>query len=541
MAEKIYFIPVDTSLSVIKSTHIVEYDDLQKVEDHAPEIKPVKGEFFVRNPSITLQPGDWVVFGVASTPSTDLVNDAIINVKETFGDSLQDFVSSGRIFYEHGYKFAGNKDKHPDIDIPVGKPIAAEIADNKLYVWILLDKNHELAKKIYKHLTSEDPRINRLGLSIGAIPIGKSTTKMINGSFVNVPPKMRLYEVSFTGQPVNTETYAKVLKTLIYNTTEKALQEENMPKDKELETLLEEETKKEETERSDLASLLGEGTDEDTSEETEGATEEATPMTEPMTEPMAEEGQGSEEAPTEELTGEVETEEEQEKEDAQIAYLMDKLDHIEEVLSELETKLLDLENRSEATTRDVGEGLAELKSYQKSASEELNKRLTNIEATIKSLVDLSETNVETVLSLKSLVSSLEALEAKVKSVQDELTTLKSMLSETVQKSASVQTTTTKSVATSNPVVGMKTDAHPLAGMMETTFEQKLKSIQANSTKKKILEEKIKEFLTFKGSPQEISRKKEEIYEFVKKSLDLDPEEFDLIYRQFKNMKNFSKA
>lgn len=522
MAEKIYFIPVDTSLVVIKSTHVVEYDNFQKVEDYVPEIKPIKGEFFVRNPAIILQPGDWVVFGVASTPSTDLVNDAILNVKEVFGDSLQDFVSSGRIFYEHGYKFAGNKDKHPDIDIPVGKPIAAEIADNKLYVWILLDKNHELAKKIYKHLTSEDPRINRLGLSIGAIPIGKSTTKMINGSFVNVPPKMRLYEVSFTGQPVNTETYAKVLKTLIYNTTEKALQEENMPKDKELETLLEEEIKKEEAKREenqDLASLLGEDADQNAPEE----------------------GQDVAEPAPEEVAGEFETKEEQEREDAQIAYLMDKLDHIEEVLSEFETKLFDLENRREATTRDVGQELTELKSYQKSMSEELNKKLTNIESTIKSLFDLSETNVEAVLSLKSLASSFKELEAKVKSVQDELSTLKSMLSETVQKNVSVQAATTKSLTTSNPVVGMKTDAHPLAGMMETTFEQKLKSIQANSAKKKILEEKIKEFLTFKGSPQEISRKKEEIYEFVKKSLDLDPEEFDLIYRQFKNMKNFSKA
>lgn len=536
--KKVLNIPLETKFEVIKSTHIYTTPSgTEFFADKVPEIKPIKGEFFVKRKNLELKPGDWVIFGVASTPNVDLVNDAILDVKYTFGDSLEEFVNAGRIFYEHGYKHAGNPSKHPDIDVPIGIPIAAEIADNKLYVWILLDKNHELAQKVYKHLQSADDRFtSKIGLSIGAIPIGKSQTKVINGMYVNVPPKMRLYEVSITGQPINIDTFVKVLKSLVYNSVEKAMEEDTMAKDLKnpeeekqevnLEALKEEtpevtpeeeqEMKQDEAQVLDLGDLQGEAS--------EGVSAEA-------------KEEGVSETPSEEAQDEValvqEEVEEHEKEDEEtFNYILDKLDFLEEKLSEvlsmLSSKAPQEENKDESV---VSSSLAELKSF-------VEAKLASLENRVNYVVDIVEASLENFSELKSVLSKIESYNQKIESVEKSLSSFKNLYKEVNEKLES----TTKSLnSVSNvPKFGVSAEVHPQTGTFESGFQEKLKSILANKTKLKSLEEKIQEYLTYKGTPIQLNEKKMELYNFAKEEFDLEPEEFELIYRQYKNNRKISQ-
>lgn len=83
-------IPTIADFSVLKNYAIYttpSKTDLQKIVDVPVDIKPIEGRLFFKRPNIYLKPDDWVIFGVASTPSVDLVNDAILDIEATFGDS----------------------------------------------------------------------------------------------------------------------------------------------------------------------------------------------------------------------------------------------------------------------------------------------------------------------------------------------------------------------------------------------------------------------------------------------------------------------
>lgn len=542
--KEVFNIPLETTFEVIKSTHVYTTPSgAEFFADKVPEIKPIKGEFFVKRKNLELKPGDWVIFGVASTPSIDLVNDAILDVKYTFGDSLEEFVNSGRIFYEHGYKHAGNPSKHPDIDVPIGIPIAAEIYDNKLYVWILLDKNHELAQKVYKHLQSADDRFtSKIGLSIGAIPIGKSQTKVINGVYVNVPPKMRLYEVSITGQPINIDTFVKVLKSLVYNSVEKAMEEDTMAKD--LKNL-------EEEKQEDVLEALGEETTEATSEDASEeeqemkqdeaqvldlgdlqgeASEEASEVSEEDKEEGASEVQSDE--VQDEVTLVQEEVEEHKKEDKEtFNYILDKLDFLEEKLSEVISMLSSKAPQEESEDAVVSSSLAELKSF-------VEAKVASLENRVNYIVDIVEASLENFAELKSVLNKLEVYNEKIESVEKSLSSFENLYKEVNEKLES----TTKSLnSVSNaPKLGVNAEVHPQAGTFESGFQEKLKSILANKTKLKSLEEKIREYLTYKGTPIQLNEKKMELYNYAKEEFGLEPEEFELIYRQYKNNRKISQ-
>lgn len=182
------------------------------------KIRP-KGNFYFIRPGVQLKPDDWVIYGVASTNDVDLV-DEVVDAEEVFSDSLEEFVRTGRIFWEHGYKLSGQADPSTMIDIAIGIPYMAEIYEGQLHVYILLDKSHPQSQKIWQKANTADERFsNQLGLSIGAMPQGKP--KIIKhpetGKIVKKSPPMRLYEISVTGQPVNLATWAQALKSFFAN------------------------------------------------------------------------------------------------------------------------------------------------------------------------------------------------------------------------------------------------------------------------------------------------------------------------------------
>jgi len=545
MSKNLIHIPLNASFEALKSIGTHNVNGTEILYDKVPEIKPVKGDFFVKNNNINLKAGDWVLFGVASTPDVDLVNDAILDMRDAFGDSLKEFVENGKIFYEHGYKHAGDKSKHPDIDVPIGKPIAAEIHDNKLYVWILLDKNHELAQKVYKHLTSDDERFfNKIGLSIGAIPIGKPTTKVLGNRYVNIPPKMRLYEVSVTGQPININTYVKVLKSL-YNTIEKAL-EDNMEEnnmDEKLKDELENETKEDTTTDDDKLTL-------DLSDETEEGSmpvepEESEEGEEEKGEENADEMQGlegmnemlSQEEGQENVEEGLEEHEEEDK--VMFNYILDKLDFIEEKLNELLNKEPEQKENEEEKELLPTVGTEELKSIL-NRIEVIEKSVNSLEKTLKRTIDLLEYQLE---STKDNVQNYD-LEEKFESLKSALLNeFKNLVSQeisNVTKSlTSLQNEVRGEPVTKSFKLGVNSK-HPEIGLLDQTFEQKLKSILANKNRVKDLETRIQEFLDFKGTPYQISEKKKELMEYVKSAYDLDPNEFEVLYRNYKSKRKLSE-
>lgn len=198
----------------LKTLDVSIGEDGTPLQDVRDKVKPF-GEYYFINPHIELRPDDWVVWGVASTDDVDLQSE-LVDVKEVFGDFLQEFVETGKIFYEHGYRLAGKVEPHNRIDEPIGVPYMVEIFDNSLYVWVLLDKNHDLARKVWESMQASDERMKKWGFSIGGIYVGspKAMHDPVYGKVVKLP-KIRLYEISITPQPVNTKTWATIVKSFI--------------------------------------------------------------------------------------------------------------------------------------------------------------------------------------------------------------------------------------------------------------------------------------------------------------------------------------
>ena len=178
------------------------------------KVRP-KGDFYFVNPNITLLEDDWIIYGVASTDNVDLQND-IVDAKSVFGDYLEEFINTGKIFYEHGYRFAKDASPSNRIDEPIGYPYMVEIHENKLWIWAVLDKSHPLAQKVWGSLSGGDERFNnQWGFSIGGLMVGQPQYSTSVYGRVRSLPKIRLYEISVTPQPMNPYTWANVVKSFI--------------------------------------------------------------------------------------------------------------------------------------------------------------------------------------------------------------------------------------------------------------------------------------------------------------------------------------
>jgi hypothetical protein len=540
-------IPIFSDFRVIKSYSLERIGnfDTEAVVDKVPEIKPIAGKEgkFYKREDIKLKPGDWVVVGLASSPDIDLVDDAILDVDETFGDSIEDFLKNGRIFYEHGYKLAGKTDPSHMYDIPIGIPIAVQIGKNFLYVWSLLDKNHPLAKKVYNALSGDERVSQKLGLSIGAIPMGKGTQKYVDGKVVNIPPKMRLYEVSFTGQPVNIATWAQIVKSSVfsmYNVEEvNTLKEDMMPKKevikaKEAGEKEKEEEKGKEKETKDegdaLVSLLG-GGEEDKGEGEglaaggdSGASVADALMGQGM--PGGEMQGMPQGTPGEEPPVLADLAPETQGEDAFSDLVLDKLDLLEQKISKLEEVLSKL-NMIEEEEHDMDIDQGKLEEEQKETEDSL--RLGETLKAINDLVEvLTETTQKTLKYVEELYKNIDNIEKKVeKSLSEMLTVTKSF-----------NTPKEEEKVVSKAKVGVTKDVHPHMGVATSEkLEEKVKSILASKDKVKKLKSFYEEYINFRGSPVEIQRKKDEIYDKARTTLGLEDYEVDAIFRELK--KNFS--
>jgi hypothetical protein len=551
-------IPIFSDFRVVKSYSLerVGNSDTETVVDKVPEIKPIAGKEgkFYKREDIKLKPGDWIIVGLASSPDIDLVDDAILDVEETFGDSIEDFLKNGRIFYEHGYKLAGKTDPSYMYDIPIGIPIAVQIGKNFLYVWSLLDKNHPLAQKVYNALSGDERVSQKLGLSIGAIPFGKGSQKYIDGKVVNIPPKMRLYEISFTGQPVNIATWAQIVKSSVfsmYNVEEvNTLKEDMMPKkevikakeaeekekEEEKESTEEEETKNEETkdEGDALTSLLGGGEEgkgegEGLAGGDSGASLADALMGQGM--PGGEmpgmlQGAMPQGMPGEEPAVLADLAPETQGEDAFPDLVLDKLDLLEQKLSKLEEVLSKL-NMIEEEEHDMDIDQGKLEEGQKEPEDSL--RLGETLKSINDLVEvLTETTQKTLKYVEELHKNLENIEKKVEKSLSEMLTVTKSFNDPKEEEKVV----------SKAKVGVTKDVHPHMGVATSEkLEEKVKSILASKDKVKKLKSFYEEYINFRGSPVEIQRKKDEIYDKARTTLGLEDYEVDVIFREFK--KNFS--
>lgn len=190
------------------------------------KVAPKGNNYHIRR-DFGLQDDDWVIYGVASTSNVDLVDD-VVDAEEVFSESLEEFVNTGRIFWEHGYKLAGKVEADNPITAPIGVPYLVEIYNGELLVYIVLDKTHPTSRMVWERVNQDDKRFAKgIGLSIGALPQGKPSMMKdpMTGNYVKKCPKMRLYEISVTGQPINPYTWTEVVKSFL---AEEIKEEESM-------------------------------------------------------------------------------------------------------------------------------------------------------------------------------------------------------------------------------------------------------------------------------------------------------------------------
>jgi len=513
-------ISLDTHFELLKSFDIFEVPNTtrEEIRNIVPTISPFPdgGKFIIKR-NLQLKPGDVVVVGLASTPSVDLVNDAILDIEHTFGDYMEDFLETGRVFYEHGYKLIGKTDPNDMYDVPLGVPIAVQFNKQKLYVWILLDMNHPLSKKVYSILTNKDERIpHTLGLSIGAIPIGKGRTEYVNGKAVNVPPKMRLYEVSFTGQPINPETWAKIVKSLLYNFEEEGFIMNKKEKNTKLKAG--EELIMDDKEQNNLDNVLA---------APEGDLSGEMKTKQDML-PDDGEQQGGEQDTNvlSDLFSEDENAEESEEGESVESFsndlVLDKLDMLSERLEKLEDML------------------SKVSEMEKEEAEQENSqaRLMEDTQTMKSMLE------KITKSLDSINDNIEIFSSLVKSLKDEIDGQKEELKSLfTQKVSEVQETVTKSLSVkeisnplTKPVLGL-VQSHPHMGNVEETnnrdFELKVKSLLADKSKLSKLKSMYESYKKFKGSPTEIKNFEDRMYDTAQKEFNLTEVELKKIFKEFR--------
>lgn len=519
-------IGLNTNFELLKSFDVFEVPNStrEEIRPIVPTITPFPdgGKFLVKR-NIQLKPGDNVVVGLASTPGVDLVNDAILDIAYTFGDYIEDFLETGRVFYEHGYKLIGKTDPNDMYDVPLGVPIAVQFNTQKLYVWILLDMQHPLARKVYSILSNQDERISyTLGLSIGAIPIGKGRTEYVDGKAVNVPPKMRLYEVSFTGQPINTETWAKIVKSLLYNFEEEDSSMKKIEKNIKLkagEQLMMDDKDKEQNSLDDMLGApegdvggeMGAAQSELVSKEekSQGDQEDTNMLSDLLS--------GDEEKP------EGEEQEVESTETFSNDLVLDKLDMLSERLEKLEDML------SKVSEMEAEEAARENPQVN------LMEETKNMKATIEKVTK----------SLDSINDNLEIFSSVVKSLKDELFTQKEELKSLFnQKVSEVQETVTKSLSVkeaqtpvNKPVLGVG-KTHPNLGNVEEAnnieFELKVKSLISDKSKLLKLKSMYDSYKKFKGSPVEIKNFEDKMYESAQKEFNLTEVELKKIFKEFRS-------
>jgi hypothetical protein len=517
------------------------------------KVKPKGNRYFIRK-EVSLTPEDWVIFGVASTDDVDLVDD-VIDAEAVFGAHLEEFVNTGRIFWEHGYKMAGKSDPETMIDIPLGIPYLAEIHDNKLWIYILLDKTHPQSKKVWKKINGADDRFRgQLGLSIGALPQGKPTTvKHPTKGIIKKSPPMKLYEVSITGQPINPFTWAQVVKSFINDqdgndkiNTSNVKAASMFDAAKMEESMAQPMNNMQDPMAADPMAAMG-GADP-MAAMGGGDPMAADPMAamggeDPMAAGGAEGDMGGEEGSESlaDLFGEEDSElGDNETGDSAINLLMDKIDMALEQIGELKQSIESSGVGGSSLNREDDVNLPEAPEGAEpteDAPQMEEEPMTDIKKSVQETLDKQDMLLGLVKSLTSMmVEQNKALSEQKKvnkslsdqlyNISEELEVFKTVAQKNYAKPAKVETIDERrksfDPATTKSFSSQTVGSHPGFNQIESDMssDDKLKSILRDKGKTEILAELIGVYKSFSGQPNQVARKHEEIFGAAKDHLGL---------------------
>lgn len=134
----------------------------------------------------------WIC-GIASTADKDLQNEVV----EQSGLDLS-------YFLKHGYL---NNDHKPGFKNKVGQPTEAKLTKDGLWIKGFLFKNHETADEIWELM-------NALDASGAQRKIGFSIQGKVVKREGNVIKRAFLTDIAVTPSPVNTSTWAEIVKSL---------------------------------------------------------------------------------------------------------------------------------------------------------------------------------------------------------------------------------------------------------------------------------------------------------------------------------------
>lgn len=535
--------PNDTTISPYSQP----FFDVSKVRPHG-------GTYHYRR-GVTIEPTDWVIYGVASTEDVDLVND-VLRAEDVFKDSLEEFVNTGRIFWEHGYKLSGKAEPSTMIDIPIGIPYLVEIYDNKLWVWIILDKSHPQSKKIWEKVNSSDPRFRgQLGLSIGALPQGEPiiVKDKATGKRVKQSPPMRLYEISVTGQPINTYTWAEAVKSYLANqdgTMKKGVNMEEKDKNpmNDAENMENEQAAMgmEDSESAPEGASIAEQASKDESAEQENDQMEPVEGADP-TKDSVEDSEGDESL--ESLVGALEGAaggEEQTQQtsqgDAAMNLMLDKIEMLTAQVAEISEKLNTLHGDNTPGSSMEGQEASEAPVLTEETVKEVAKSL-QITLDTQEFLMLSTKSISDKLdnlteSLKSLMERLErleklvdALEEEDKEKDDDENTKKG--EENVTKSLGSQITNRVAVIgvnSSHPELSNSEQATNPAS--EDKIKALYKSLSANTELQQNFADLISAYKSIRGTPIQVVEKKRKVFEAAKDVFGLTESEFKSLVKMF---------
>lgn len=543
-------------------------------------VKPRGATYHIKR-DFQLRDDDWVIFGVASTSDVDLV-DEIIDAEYVFSESLEEFINTGRIFWEHGYKLAGKVDADNPITSPIGVPYLVEVFNNELLVYIVLDKSHPTSQMIWSRLNQEDNRFSKqIGLSIGAIPLGVSskTKDTKTGNYVKKCPKMRLYEISVTGQPINPHTWTEVVKSFLANEMEDVMSKantKNVATKKKVTKAIEDEVPMEEPMAEEPVMDEGAGMEDVGAEMAsvgdEGMGEEPMPMEEPAMEPdmgaemPMDEGLGEADAGGMlDMMGEGEMgldEAPEPEPDVATDVTLDKLDMLTSMVSELLEVVKTSSDVADITdSMDIGE---EPEPVDSEPVEDEEEPLDEIRKSLANNLDKSELALEylpqILSSTKSLMKEIKSLNKRISDMEDKFET-KSVGDEVLEETKgesnvkSARKTfeeenaaeTTKSVGSeeekkTSPVTkAVSGQMHPgkvSAELDDATTpnamndeDAVIKSIIANKDKLELATELVGAWKSLYGTPTQVAEKKEKIFRIAAEDLGLSRSSFKSMANQ----------
>jgi hypothetical protein len=133
------------------------------------------------------------VQGIASTDHTDLQNEKVVQNGIDFS-----------YFTKHGFI---NDDHKPGVENKVGEPVEVRLTKAGLWIKALLYKGKERSDYWWEHLTSleQSKSTRKVGFSI------QGKVQRRNGNSIT---KCWIQDVAITASPVNTHTWAEIVKSL---------------------------------------------------------------------------------------------------------------------------------------------------------------------------------------------------------------------------------------------------------------------------------------------------------------------------------------